>query len=51
MGNSGAGGSGVVIVAFLSSYPTAASTTGSPAVTTSGSYRLYTFTANGSITF
>jgi hypothetical protein len=30
---------------------TAASTTGSPTVTTSGSFNIYTFTGTGSITF
>jgi hypothetical protein len=37
-----------VIVRTLS---TAASTTGSPTVTTDGSYNIYTFTSSGSITF
>ena len=44
----GSGGSGVVII---SSLRTAASTTGSPTVTTSGSYTIYTFTGGGTITF
>jgi hypothetical protein len=38
----------VVIIRTLS---TAASTTGSPTVTTNGSYNVYTFTSSGSITF
>ena len=46
--NSGSGGSGVVIIRTLA---TAASTTGSPTVTTDGSYNIYTFTGSGSITF
>jgi hypothetical protein len=37
-----------VIVRTLS---TAASTTGSPTVTTDGSYNIYSFTSSGSITF
>ena len=44
----GSGGSGVVILRTLR---TAASTTGSPTVTTSGPYNIYTFTGSGSITF
>ena len=48
-GDSGAaGGSGVVIIRTLA---TAAATTGSPTVTTDGSYKVYTFTGTGSITF
>ena len=43
-----AGGSGIVILRTLA---TAASTTGSPTVTTDGSYNIYSFTASGSITF
>jgi hypothetical protein len=46
-----AGGSGIVILAYPSTYPTAASTTGSPTVTTTGGYRVYTFTGGGTITF
>jgi hypothetical protein len=45
------GGSGVVIVRYLALYNAAASTTGSPTVTTVGAYRYYTFTSSGSITF
>jgi hypothetical protein len=50
---SAAGGSGVVIIAYPSSFPAATSTTGSPAVSTSSrpGYRVYTFTGSGSITF
>jgi hypothetical protein len=44
----GAGGSGVVIVRALQA---AASTTGSPTATTSGSFYIYKFTGNGSITY
>jgi hypothetical protein len=44
------GGSGVVVLQVPISV-TAASTSGLPTVTTSGSYRYYTFTASGSITF
>jgi hypothetical protein len=44
------GGSGVVILRFLSSV-TPAATTGSPTITTDGSYKVYKFTASGSITF
>jgi hypothetical protein len=47
-GNGGAGGSGVVI---LRTSLTAASTTGSPTVTTDAGYNIYKFTASGSITF
>ena len=44
----GAGGSGVVIIRALRA---ALSTTGSPVYTTSGSYHIYKFNNNGSITF
>jgi hypothetical protein len=40
-----------VIIRYADSYDAAASTTGSPTVTTTGGYRIYTFTGSGSITF
>jgi len=49
-GLGGNGGSGVVIIRH-SSEVTASATTGSPTVTTSGGYRIYTFTGSGSITW
>ena len=48
-GGGKAGGSGVVILRFLSSV-TPAGTTGSPTITTDGSYSVYKYTASGSIT-
>jgi hypothetical protein len=45
------GGSGIVIIRYADTYAAAASTTGSPTVVTSGGYRYYTWTGNGSITF
>ena len=47
----GAGGSGKVSIRYSSTFPAAASTTGSPTITTSGGYRVYTWTSSGSITF
>ena len=47
-GTATAGADGVVIIRTLSS---AVSTTGSPTVTTDGSYNIYKFTASGTITF
>jgi hypothetical protein len=44
----GNGGSGIVIIRTLG---TAASTTGSPTVTTDGSHKVYKFTSTGTITF
>jgi len=44
------GGSGVVILRFLSSV-TPPATTGTPTISTDGSYKVYKFTASGSITF
>lgn len=44
----GAGGSGVVIISYPDSY-SAATTTGTVTATTSGGYRIYTFTGNGTI--
>jgi hypothetical protein len=39
------------MIRYSDSFAAAASTTGSPTVTVSGGFRLYKFTANGSITF
>jgi hypothetical protein len=50
-GSAGAGGSGIVIIRYPDAYNAATSTTGSPTITVSGGYRVYTFTASGSITF
>ena len=47
----GAGGTGVVIIRYLSGYDAAVSTTGSPTVTVAGGYRVYKWTGSGSITF
>lgn len=44
----GTGADGVVIIRTIN---TATSTTGSPTITTDGSYNIYSFTADGSITF
>jgi hypothetical protein len=49
-GGGKAGGSGVIILRFLSTV-TPTGTTGSPTITTDGSYSVYKFTASGSITF
>jgi hypothetical protein len=49
--NGGTGGSGVVVIRYTDNFAPAGSTTGSPTVTTTGGYRYYTFTGNGSITF
>lgn len=46
-----AGGSGIVIIRYADTYPAATSTTGSPTITVTGGYRIYKFTASGSITF
>jgi hypothetical protein len=46
-----AGGSGVVIIRYSDAYDPATSTTGSPTYTVSGGYRIYKWTASGSITF
>jgi hypothetical protein len=47
----GSGGSGIVIIRYPSSFDVAASTTGSPTVSTAGGYRYYVFTGSGSITW
>jgi hypothetical protein len=48
---SGLGGSGIVILRYPDTYAAATSTTGSPTITVAGGYRVYRFTASGSITF
>jgi len=50
-GNGGSGGSGIVVIRYQTIYAAASATTGSPTVTTSGGYRIYIFTASGTITF
>jgi hypothetical protein len=45
------GGSGVVILRYPDTFPLASATTGSPTITNPTGYRVYTFTASGSITF
>jgi hypothetical protein len=40
-----------VILRYPDTFSLATATTGSPTVTTTGGYRIYTFTASGSITF
>jgi hypothetical protein len=45
-----AGGSGIVIIRYPDTYP-AATVTGSPTITAITGYRIYTFTASGTITF
>ena len=49
--NGGAGGSGIVIIRYADTFAAATSTTGSPTITVAGGYRIYKFTASGSITF
>ena len=50
-GTGGTGGSGVVIIRYPDTYKAATSTTGSPTITTAGGWRVYSWTASGSITF
>jgi hypothetical protein len=45
-----AGGKGVIILRYLETFD-AATTTGSPVVTSSGGYRIYQFNDSGSIKF
>ena len=48
-GTSGAGGSGVVIIRVLTA-DYSGTTTGSPTITTDGSYKVIVFTGNGTYT-
>jgi len=51
-GSPGAGGSGVVILRYVTTdYSGTRTTTGSPSVTTSGIYTILTFNSSGSVTF
>ena len=45
------GGSGIVIIRYENTYSAASATTGSPTITVTGGYRIYTWTSSGSITF
>jgi hypothetical protein len=45
------GGSGIVVIRYLNTFPDAAATAGSPTFTNVGGYKIYKFTATGSITF
>ena len=47
----GNGGSGIVVIRYPNTFDDAASTTGSPTFTNTGGYKIYKFTASGSITF
>jgi hypothetical protein len=47
----GSGGSGIVIIRYADTYAAATGTTGTPTITTTGGYRIYTWTSSGSITF
>jgi len=49
--NADTGTAGLVILRYPDTIPAASATTGSPAITVSGGYRIYKWTANGSITF
>jgi hypothetical protein len=40
-----------VAIRYLDTYAAAVSTTGSPTITVTGGYRIYVWTADGSITF
>ena len=52
-GAGGAGGSGIVVIRYNSLYDAAPVVTGSPTITISGGYRIYTWTTvgTGSVTF
>ena len=49
--NGVSGASGTVIIRYISTFAAATSTTGSPTITVAGGYRVYSWTASGSITF
>ena len=49
--SSGAGGSGIVVIRYPSYLAPATATTGSPDTYIAGAWRVYVFTANGTITF
>ena len=49
--NGGNGASGIVVIRYSDTLPAAASTTGSPTITTTGGYRIYRWNGSGSITF
>jgi hypothetical protein len=44
------GSAGLVIVRYSDAYPPASATTGSPTITVTGGFRIYTWTGSGSIT-
>jgi hypothetical protein len=48
--STGAGGSGIVIIRYADTFAAATSTTVSPTITVAGGYRVYKWTASGSIT-
>jgi hypothetical protein len=50
-GAGGNGGGGTIRISYPDNFANAVSTTGSPTLTTTGGLKIYTFTANGSITF
>jgi hypothetical protein len=41
----------LVVIRYADSYSDASSTTGSPTLTVTGGYKIYTWTSSGSITF
>jgi hypothetical protein len=49
-GRSGAGGSGIVIIRYPNTFPNAV-VTGSPTLTNTGGFKIYTFNASGTITW
>jgi hypothetical protein len=47
----GAGGSGVVVIRYPDIFANPTATTGNPVVNYTNGYKIYTWTASGSITF